>query len=206
MYDKLTWFFVKYFALKRGLSNFKSSDSPTLNESFLRNRFVELISRDINLRETYGKNRHYVIDNINIRMKLPLGSSYCLSGLLIRGLDDLCKELNLYNPIRMVGSTQKWFDLCMGPYMSLNFNSPKKADICILQKLSNTSAGHAYALTEDAGLDSPVHKTAEYNTNKLGSDDGEGFYFLSRNWNDFKTMRYRGSVDVIKWVMEVNNL
>lgn len=178
--------------------------SPVLTEDFLRIRFVDLICRDINLRETYGKNRHNTIDNINIRMKLPLGSAYCLSGLLTRGVDDLCQELDLFNPVLMLGSTQTWWQRVPAKYKVFDFMAAQMADICIMRKTSLPWLGHAYTLCVPAFEN--VHNTAEYNTNKEGSDDGEGFYLLSRIKDDSKTMTYLGSVDVIKWICDENNL
>lgn len=204
-YDCMTYVLKKYFAAKRSIKAAMISEpGPKLTDAFLRSRFVELISRDIGLRETYGKNRHNTIDNINIRMKLPLGSAYCLSGLLIRGVADLCQENDLYNPVLMLGSTQTWFQQVPKEYKGFDFMSAKVADICIMSKKSIPWMGHAYALRFPP--ENNVHHTAEYNTDNYGSDDGEGFHFLARNKDESKTMTYLGYVDVIKWIMKENNL
>jgi hypothetical protein len=166
----------------------------------LRDELIQLWLADLNQHETGGANRSPMIDNINRRLHVPLGSPYCIGGLLVRGVEVLCTKNKLINPVVMSAGTQ---DFWQSTPTKFKRNIPLKGDICILQNRTDSSHGHAYGITT---VKDGKHLTVEYNTNKAGSRDGDGVYELTRTDKGSLTKKYLGAVDVISWILTVNNM
>jgi len=173
-------------------------------EKYLRDKLVTLWMKDIGQREDRGKNRSVMIDACNKRMGVKMGEPYCISGLLARGVEVLCTQEELVNPVIMTAGTQKFWHRSPEKYRKLKGMLSLKSDIGILVNKDNAGKGHAFGFKED---ETPKKQmTCEYNTSPAGSRDGDGFYCLERVQEGTKTKTYRGSVDVIKWIMDANNL
>jgi hypothetical protein len=176
----------------------------TTEENLLRNELVALWRADLGQREDQGANRSVMIDAINKRLGVPMGSPYCIGGVLVRGVEQLCKKHNLKNPVTMVAGTQDfWFSAKkLAPSCIYEKGARAlKGDICILVNRQDHSHGHAYGLTEDEGA---KQMTIEYNTNLAGSRNGDGVYELTRTQDGTATKEYRGAVDVVHWILSVN--
>ncbi len=171
-------------------------------ESFLRTKLLAKWMRDVGQSETGGANRSPMIDAINRAMS-ELGDPYCISGLLYRGVREICQEYDLANPVVMTPSTQEFFDKTPSKYKTPKGGLAKKADIGIMKSRSNSSQGHAYGLREDE-VKGKDQQTVEYNTNTAGSRDGEGVHSKTRTQDGDILKVYRGSVDVVRWIMDVN--
>jgi hypothetical protein len=133
-----------------------------------------------------------------------MGSPYCIAGLLVEGVEVLCKMQHLKNPVPMVAGTQTFYRLAPEKYRKPKGVSAEKGDICILQNKADKSHGHAYGLTENDR--NTNQKTIEYNTNKAGSRDGDGVFELERTQDGTLSKAYLGAVDVVRWVMDANGL
>lgn len=183
---------------------------PVSMEAKLRETLVHFWRQDLGQREDMGKNRSLMIDNINLRLGVPLGSPYCIGGLLTEGVEPLCKMFNLKNPIPMEAGTQSFWQAVPEKYKYPKGKLGKKADICILQNKADAGHGHAYGLTQDELVQSLTlvnsQKTIEYNTNKAGSRDGDGVWELERSQDGTLTKNYLGAVDVVRWVMDANGI
>jgi hypothetical protein len=170
-------------------------------DSILRADLVKFWREDLSQRETDGKNRSPMIDAINKRLHVPLGSPYCIGALLVRGVERLCTVHKLKNPVVMTGGSQLFYasapSMFKGP-----FKLCRKGDIGIMQSIATPTQGHAFGFTEDENLGK--FKTIEYNTNGVGSRDGDGVYELVRSRAGTMTKKWRGSVDVVAWIISAN--
>lgn len=174
----------------------------TKEEQTLRDELLKFWHNDLGQHETGGKNRSPMIDAVNKRLRVSLGSPYCIGALLVRGVEPLCTKYGLVNPVVMTAGTQNFYDRAPSKYKKPKGTNANKSDIVILQSRSDSSSGHAYALTEDQS--GSRQKTIEYNTNKGLSRDGDGVYENTRSSNGSLTKLYRGAVDVIRWILDAN--
>lgn len=170
-------------------------------EQMLRDALVGLIMEDLGKKEDNGPNRSPLIDAINTRLGVDLGSPYCIGGLLVRGVERLCTIYKLVNPVVMTAGTQNFWWKAPDKYRKLKGNKAKKSDIGILVNKDDPSHGHAFMFTED---ESNVQRTIEYNTNIAGSRNGDGVYRLERSATGTITKNYRGSIDVVAWILAAN--
>lgn len=176
-------------------------DTTISKEQELRNELVALVEVDLGERETDGPNRSKMIDRINKRLGVPLGSPYCIGGLLVRAVEVLCTKHGFVNPVVMTAGTQKFWRKAPEKFKKLKGNKAKKGDIGILVNKDDPGHGHAFMFRED---ETNVQLTIEYNTNGAGSRNGDGVYRLQRSSEGTITKTYRGSVDVIAWILSVN--
>lgn len=177
---------------------------PKIDDAYLRNYLVNLWMQDLDERETNGQNRSPMIDAINLRLGVPLGSPYCIAGLLVRGVEHMCKTLGLSNPVPMTASTQKFWARVPDKFKKLKGDMPRKGDICIQRTYADKSRGHAYGMRTDQK--DRYQETIEYNTNAAGSRDGQGVYGLIRTQDGDEKKEYLGSIDVVRWILEANQL
>jgi len=171
-------------------------------EMLMRNMLVELALEDSGKKETNGRNRSALIDEVNRKMMVPMGSPYCLTALYFRVIDPLCDSLQLSNTVWMTASTQEFWEKSYDKYKIPKGESAKKGDIGILQDIKKPRLGHAYLHIEDE--DQGNQKTFEYNTNLKGSTEGDGNYIYKRTQEGTLTKRYLGSVDVVSWLLDTN--
>jgi hypothetical protein len=101
----------------------------------------------------------------------------------------------------MTAGTQSFWFSAPEKFKKLKGNKAKKGDIGILVNKDDKDHGHAFAFTE---AETNVQRTVEYNTNKAGSRDGDGVWCLERSANGTISKTYRGSIDVIAWILSVN--
>jgi len=179
---------------------------PKIDDAYLREYLLKLWMADLNQRETDGKNRSPMIDAINKRLGVDMGSPYCIGGLLVRGVEVMCKNLNLKNPVKMTASTQSFWKAAPDKYKKLPGSNPRKADICIQRTRTDKARGHSYGLTVDQKDKELYQATIEYNTNAAGSRDGQGVYQLKRTQQGDSSKEYLGAVDVVRWILEANQL
>lgn len=174
------------------------------SKAALSSRLVQLCTEDDGIRETDGKNRSPLIDQINSEIGADLGSPYCLAGIIVRGCMRLCKEFGLQLPKEMkTPGTQYFWATAPSKYKILPPAKAKLGTVGILKNRSNDGKGHAFLNITD---EKKVQKTFEYNTNPEGSRDGDGGYYGARNSQGTPTKEYLGSVDVIQWILDSNNI
>ncbi len=173
-----------------------------LREKELREQLVKLWMEDYGQRETHGKNRSPLIDQINkeIGMGASSGAPYCIAGLLVRGVKRLCAIQGLRNPVYMTASTQSFWNHAPEKYRYIG-PAPKLAMIGILQNRANGSQGHGFGIRE---YSLNKYLTIEYNTNKAGSRDGDGVWTLTRYEAGTASKRMRGFVDVVRMIIDAN--
>lgn len=161
--------------------------------------YLKRVVQDINLREA-GKNRHPIIDEFNKWAGVAVGSPYCLSGALYR-LDETCNILGLKNPVGRCAGTQSFYDLAPAKYKNTFDRLVLPGDIGIMQVVLDQTRGHAFIVAEKKEPGVKKVKTYEYNTGSSGERDGEGFFEKTRT-DDITTMRVRGFVDVLTWILD----
>jgi hypothetical protein len=177
-------------------------DTTISREQELRNELVALCEADLAQREDKGPNRSEMIDAINKRLGVPLGSPYCIGGLLVRAVEVLCTRHDFVNPVVMTAGTQKFWRNAPEKFKKLKGNKAKKGDIGILVNKNDAAHGHAFMFRED---ETNVQLTIEYNTNGAGSRNGDGVYRLQRTAEGTISKTYRGSIDVVAWILSVNS-
>jgi len=177
---------------------------PKITDEYLRTYLLNLWTEDLDEREVNGQNRSPMIDAVNKRLGVPMGSPYCIGGLLVRGVEAMCTQLELKNPVTMTAGTQKFWARAPMKYKKLKGDKPRKADICIQRNRDDKNHGHAYGLTADQK--DLYQATIEYNTNMAGSRDGQGVYNLKRTQDGDSKKEYLGAVDVVRWILEANQL
>ncbi len=182
-----------------------SSAQPKITEKILRDQLVALWMKDLDQRETDGKNRSPMIDKINKRLHVPLGSPYCIGALLVEGVEALCTKSKLRNPVIMTAGTQDFWWSAPEKYHRVKGTKAKKGDIGILVNKGDSAHGHAFGLATDQ-VDVIHQVTIEYNTSPAGSRDGDGCYQLIRTQDGTPTKTFRGAVDVVKWIIDANHL
>lgn len=178
--------------------------TPELFEHCLKDFIVSYWIADEGKRESNGPNRADWIDQINTRLHVPLGSSYCIGALLVRGVEVVCTKFELVNPVVMTAGTQNFYQRALAkvPHLVIpKGKRAKKGSIGILQNKDDKSHGHAFGFRSD---ETDIQETIEYNTNPEGSRNGDGVYKLNRTQSGTKTKIYLGAVDVVAWIIEAN--
>lgn len=172
-------------------------------EDELRKVIVTLCLNDVGQREINGKNRSPMIDLVNKEIGVSLGSPYCISAILIRGVKPAIKILGLKVPsdFKFSASTQLFFNaskLHVRPRAEL----AKRGDIAIWRQKANPALGHAGLVRSDqqvlASFDS-----VQYNTSSGAAEerDGEGVYEKPASTIDSKKWEFRGFIDVCGWIV-----
>lgn len=202
------------FKKKRNQTNVPQHQSPvvvqppvvvspgTSVEDYLRTKLVAYWNHDVGQEETHGRNRSPMIDYVNKITGAGNGAPYCIGGLLVRGVRQMCIDLGLKCPVPIIAGTQSFWA------KSANYRKAKGSgklaklgDIGILRNKGDKSHGHAF------GFDKPETEkqyTVEYNTDGSGSRDGQGVWKLVRTQSGTATKDYLGSVDVVAWIMDAN--
>lgn len=170
-----------------------------ITEDLLRSELVTMWTMWEGKKETDGKNLAPWINPMPKYFGVPMGSPYCIMGLLYYGVKPLCEKYKLKNPVPMTASTQDFFNRSSHKVAS----SVKKGDIGILVNRNDSSHGHAFGILEDGVVS---FKTIEFNTDPSGGRDGDGVYKRTRTSNGDTSKKYRGSIDVVKWIMEYNKI
>lgn len=179
--------------------------TPKITEAYLRDLLVGLWLKDQGQRETAGKNRSPMIDAVNKRLHVPMGSPYCIGSLLVRGVEPLCTRLALKNPVIMTAGTQDFWNRSPVKYRKIKGVMAERGDIGILVTIDDPVHGHAFGLAKTQ-TDVKHQSTIEYNTNPGGSRDGDGVFQLIRSQDGTSTKRYRGAVDVVQWILDANGV
>lgn len=171
-------------------------------DQYLREKLVGYWNHDVGQEETHGRNRSPMIDYINKITGAGNGAPYCIGGLLVRGVRQMCLDLGLKCPVPIIAGTQSFWA------KSAEYRTPKGSsklaqhgDIGILRNKGDKSHGHAFGFDKD---ETSKQYTVEYNTNGAGSRDGQGVYKLVRTQSGTATKDYLGSVDVVKWILAAN--
>lgn len=170
-----------------------------------------VIEKDINdlLRETDGKNRSKRIDSFNTRAHTYLGAPYCASGGWC-AWDDACKKLGLHNPLKPTASSQDFRRTTYIPakYIRQMDELGKRGDTATLQVVGDSSHGHHTTVSANQMNGTRFFDTFEYNTNGLGSRDGDGAYRQRRSTVD-RSKENNGKIfvcftDVPSYILEYN--
>lgn len=164
--------------------------------------FLDLCAQDLGIKEA-GKNRHPLIDEFNKYCGVPLGSPYCLSAIMYR-LNGACALLGLKNPIPKIASTQILFNTAPVKYIFLE--NPVAGEIGIMQSRADPSRGHAFVVRHDKLVTDKTLLTLEYNTGPDLGRDGDGVYNKIRTMNGTSTLKMRGFIDLVSWVLSENGL
>lgn len=163
-----------------------------------REELLKLWQADRDQREVNGPNRSPMIDAINKRLGVALGSPYCIGGLLVRGVEVLCKKYGLKNPVDMDASTQDFWQ-AMVKYHKL---VGERGDIAIMRQYADAGRGHAWGV--DHRIDDKHYQSIEYNTGDDGGRDGDGVYSHNRSTDGDGSKKHLGFVDVVQCIADAN--
>lgn len=153
-----------------------------------------------NLRESNGKNRSALIDQIIKNQKGALGSAYCAYGAS-QLMDDVVslyasQGVKVKIDVPRTGSSQAMWGNAKAEY---KVGQPKPASIVIWKHMSGSYTGHVGTCL--SFLDKGEFKTFEFNTSGPSSSvvrDGEGAYYKSRPFKDVGDMHILGFIDLEK--------
>ncbi len=179
-----------------------------VTEQELRDALVARAMKDVGKREDKGPNRSLWIDIMNSWMGKIIGvdltgAAYCITGQQYN-LNEVCKELNLINPIFQTPSTQDFFrNGAVKKYIRPHGALGKKGDWASFQHTSDAGKGHETMLREDQ-TSHPDFSTVEYNTNAAGSRAGDGCWTLTRSENGSASLKFQGFIDVVQWILDAN--
>lgn len=144
------------------------------------------------LRETKGKNRSPEIDALILANGGSLGEPYCVYG--IQDVNQkVCKAMNLHSALFRTGGTQALWNTTPAKYKAV---FPQAGYIGIFRSRTDADHGHAVICLSDLGIDHESFGTIEFNTNGLGSRDGDGVYMRTRSMKGTDHLELRG---FIKW-------
>lgn len=136
-----------------------------------------------------GKNRADWIDPINQWMGIPLGSAYCLSGILYL-LNRLETIYQVDFGLPKIPSTQRFWTAIND---DLKLSGPEPYTIGIMRSKIDSTRGHA-VLALDKPDESGWFNTFEFNTDLGGSRDGDGAMFTKRHIDGTKNLKFVGFV------------
>jgi hypothetical protein len=152
-----------------------------------------LILKGYDMAKEVPKNRGGWIDQINSSIGAPLGSPYCLSGLLYC-LKSLEAATGCKFDLPRVPGTQYFWNLTKDEY---KVQMPSPWCIGIMQHRKDPRHGHAVIV-----VNTPDHygyfETFEFNTDISGSRDGDGAMFTKRHLTGTAELRFLGFVDLSK--------
>lgn len=153
---------------------------------------VQAVNQDVEVREVGGNNRGVEIDLWNTKIGVPLGSSYCVSGVQyrLRQLASLL-DLKLLLPY-CAGSQQLWWETAK----DFKVQTPAIGRLCVFFDKSDPGHGHLAVCTGGLNADGITFPTIEYNSNSKGSNDGEGVVRGLRSVLGSATMEIRGFIDL----------
>lgn len=177
--------------------------TETIEEKLRKQIIIEAMTYE-GMRETNGNNRAPWIDKINMWADSSLGQPYCIAGALFV-VNNACKDLGLKNPCGNNPSTQSWYNNAPLVYKTVRGQKPKMGAIGIERNRLDSSRGHAYIHKTDVE-DINHMPTCEFNTDGSGGRDGDGFYTRIRSQEGDANKAYRGSVDVVVWILTHNGL
>ncbi len=179
-----------------------------VTEQELRDALVARAMKDVGKREDKGPNRSLWIDIMNSWMSKIIGvdltgAAYCITGQQYN-LNEVCKELNLINPIFQTPSTQDFFrNGAVKKYIRPHGIFAKKGDWVSFQHISDAGKGHEGMVTENQ-INPMTFQTVEYNTNNAGSRAGDGCWTLKRSTAGSANLKFQGFIDVVQWILDAN--
>lgn len=185
----------------------KLSEAVTKTETIeetLRSKIIFEAMKYEGKRETNGNNRADWIDEINDWANSDRGNPYCIAGALFV-VNLACKSLGLRNPCGNNPGTQSWYNSAPLVYKTVRGQKPKMGAIGIERNRLDSGRGHAYLHKTDVENISNM-LTCEFNTDGSGGRDGDGFYTRTRSQEGDASKAYRGSVDVVLWILTHNGL
>lgn len=136
-------------------------------------------------------NRGAFIDEANRFTGVPLGSPYCLSGLLLLA-HQVAEEYGFSVHIPRIAGTIRFYDADV----SYNLKEPEVGAIMIWVRNGDATKGHAGLVTEVLP-NSQFVRTIEFNTNALEATvtrEGDGVYSKLRSIHGTDKMRVLGWV------------
>jgi hypothetical protein len=153
---------------------------------------VELARSYVNNVKEEKPNRSILIDKMNAWIKAPIGSPYCITGLLWM-LDGITRTHGVRFNLYQTASTQAFWK---NTPERLKHVSPQPGDIAIW-KLVGTPFGHAGLVT--GILDEEFFTTVEFNTRNQASvsREGDNCYDRRRSMRTEKLFKLLGFVRVI---------
>lgn len=164
-----------------------SIDSFNLEKQKVIDCYLDLLRQDVGKREV-GQNRGDWVDEVNMWIGAPLGSSYCLSIILHRLFLTTIKTGWKFK-LPKTPSCTNFYNLCLD-HLKIDFeNENLKSGDIIIWKLNGSWKGHAACL-ENGNV------TLEGNTSPPKGDqrNGDGFYRKKRNIYGFGDLKIYGVI------------
>lgn len=144
-----------------------------------------------NGKKEIGKNRGDWIDPMNSWMGVPLGSPYCMTGILC-----LLNRLEIIHKVSFglpkIPSTQRFWAAVND---DLRLSEPEPYSIGIMRSKIDPSRGHAVLALSKPDV-SGWFDTFEFNTDLGGSRDGDGAMYTKRNIAGTKGLEFLGFVKI----------
>lgn len=168
----------------------------------VRREMVANAMADVGKVEKGGNNRGEIQDRSNEYVGVPLGTPNCASSICYRVLKATADHFGWSNVPIKTASSQLMYSRAPAKYRAAG--KLLRGMVAILQKRNSPELGHATLVAENQSTIVPVFKTVEWNTNDLGSRDGDGCWAKTRTKLGNPIMRYRGAIDYAQWLFDLN--
>lgn len=175
------------------------SPKPMRSHALVVGTLIKVAEKFVGEKETKGKNRSPLIDQIITDQGGTLGSPYCMYGMQ-HVIKLTCSALGVKNPMPKGGGTQSvWSKI---PWLYKSKAEPMVGDLIFFQSRSDKSRGHV-GLVVDL-LPKERLLCIEWNTNAKGVRDGEGVFLKERKLSGNATLSVLGFVDVAQMILDAN--
>lgn len=169
-----------------------------IDRDYIATLIVQEAERYVGQNETDGPNRSELIDTINKNMKANLGSPYCQSGIYFVATK-VCEKIGFRNPLPKTPSTQ---DAWRSSHIKYKRGRGSIGDFCYWQSKRDETKGHAGICRLEQTQTN--FRTIEFNTDSVGSREGGGVWYKSRNTVGTESLFFLGFVDVAQWILDEN--
>ncbi|TXH09394.1 MAG: CHAP domain-containing protein [Spirochaetes bacterium] len=160
---------------------------------------IRVAEKFVGEKETKGKNRSPLIDQIITDQNGTLGSPYCMYGMQ-HVIKLTCEYMGLKNPMPKGGGTQSvWAKI---PWLYKSKTEPLKGDLIFFQSRGDKSRGHVGLVTEV--LPNGKLLCVEWNTNAKGVRDGDGVWTKERSLKGNATLAVLGFADIATMILDAN--
>lgn len=165
---------------------------PKLSLSEIAVEIIKALMVDVGTRETEGENRGPKIDEWNRAIGAVLGSPYCCSGPQYR-LKALASTIGCKLVLPYSAGSQDIWQRTLPEYKKAE---PSKGRIAMFRSTANPSRGHFATCMGVLKPDGLSFSTIEYNTNAVGSRDGDGVMVGSRKLSGNGNLQLLGFIDL----------
>jgi hypothetical protein len=177
------------------------SESRPITTQDIANRIVQIAESQVGVREVGHNSGTQVEMYQRAAGGLASGEPWCVA-FCYWVADQLCKELQIANPLFKTEHAQTLFNSTLPKYKSVVPDFTMGRGFIFIMKHVNSNSGHA-GFCKNANT--PLFETIEGNTNEAGSAEGDGVYCKRLPINGRKDIYVRGFIDLPQMIFDEIN-